>query len=117
MTMNNIDKTLNKILGKGKGASVKKQQQWKSFTPLQKNTKRGLFRDSDKDGVPNRWDCQPFNKKKQDNEPIAEMTIQDSFGTFISTNKPILDVTLMEDNSRESYEHNRKIDDFKTRYD
>ena len=43
--MNNIDRTLSKILGKSKGASVKRQTQWKGFSPLQKKVNRRMFKD------------------------------------------------------------------------
>jgi hypothetical protein len=61
---NPINNTVNNILG----ASHFRQQQWKSFSQPQKNIFRQQFKDSDKDGVPNKWDCSPFNPKKQDNQ-------------------------------------------------
>ena len=50
------------------GASLGMQNNWKNFSIIQKRQKRMLYKDTDKDGVPNRWDCKPFNKFKQDDE-------------------------------------------------
>ena len=33
-----------------------------------------LFADTDRDGVPNVFDCRPFNKRRQDFEPEEEIT-------------------------------------------
>ena len=49
-------------------ASPKFQRQWKLMPRAERVVKRGLFKDSDKDGVPNRWDCKPRNPFKQDDE-------------------------------------------------
>lgn len=48
------------------GASVQKQQQWKQFNNQTKNILRKFNIDRDNDGVPDKWDCQPLNSKKQD---------------------------------------------------
>ena len=81
--MNKFDSIVKKALGKQKtpkplfdknvftkGASINKQKQWKSFNFNTKKLMKKLYVDSDKDGVPNRWDCQPFNKKKQDRAEV-----------------------------------------------
>ena len=62
------DDIISKMLGKKKGASVAKQKQWKGLTPKKKTVLRKKYKDTDRDGVPNKWDCQPFNRKKQDDE-------------------------------------------------
>ena len=69
----NINKILGKpilgkpILGKNNlGASFKMQNKWKSFDFKKKNFYRNILKDTDKDKVPNIFDCQPFNRKKQD---------------------------------------------------
>jgi hypothetical protein len=74
-----IDNMINNMIGKQKvhltqkinvprsGAPVAMQIQWKAFNDKQKNMFRKVYKDSDKDGVPNRWDCQPFNKRRQEN--------------------------------------------------
>jgi len=67
--MNNFDKIINNVLGKNKqvkGASIKKQMQWKSFGAMKRNKLRARFKDSDGDRIPNKWDCSPFNVMKQD---------------------------------------------------
>jgi len=56
---------INKIIGVG-GASIQKQKQWKNFSPIKKNIMRRQYIDSDRDRVPNKWDCQPYNKYRQD---------------------------------------------------
>jgi len=53
-----------------KGASLGMQNQWKGFGSSQKRQKRILHKDTDKDGVPNRWDCQPMNPRMQDTKKI-----------------------------------------------
>ena len=77
--MNSDDKIKN-ILGKKKktksilsGASIFNQLQWKSFSPNTKRLNRMLHKDSDKDRVPNRWDCQPLNRFRQD-KPLSYLT-------------------------------------------
>ena len=58
---------INKILGKNKfGASFKMQNKWKSFDFKKKNFYRKILKDTDRDRVPDIFDCQPFNRKKQD---------------------------------------------------
>ena len=48
------------------GASLKMQSQWRKMSPRMKNINRMLFKDSDGDRVPNKWDCSPFNVMRQD---------------------------------------------------
>lgn len=49
-----------------KGASIKMQNTWKSMSPPQKNNMRKIYKDTDRDRVPDRFDCQPINRFKQD---------------------------------------------------
>jgi hypothetical protein len=37
---------------------------------FQKNLMRKKYKDTDRDGVPNKWDCQPLNKFKQDTNNV-----------------------------------------------
>ena len=71
---NFIDNALNNMLSKGKNksASITKQQQWKSMSPVQKNNARMRWKDSDGDGIPNRWDCQSRNPFRQDNIMVGQ---------------------------------------------
>jgi len=52
-----------------KGASIQKQQQWGQMSFGNKTVQRILRVDTDKDRVPNRWDCQPLNRWRQDTKP------------------------------------------------
>jgi hypothetical protein len=71
-----LNKTLSKPVTEKKyinnrkfaGASIAKQKQWKSFSPGKKILLRKLYKDSDKDRVPDKWDCQPYNKYRQDSD-------------------------------------------------
>jgi len=64
---NSFNSNINKILGKNKfGASFKMQNKWKSFSPIKKNFLRKILKDTDRDRVPNIFDCQPYNYFKQE---------------------------------------------------
>lgn len=69
-----------------KGASLKKQAEWRNKSSSQKRTARRKFGDIDQDGVPNPWDCQPHNPMEQDFKPMwdrnkaLEMTAAKRFG-------------------------------------
>ena len=65
---NFINNALNNMLSKGKNKSapIAKQHQWKNMSPQQKTTTRMRWKDSDGDGIPNRWDCQSRNPFRQD---------------------------------------------------
>jgi hypothetical protein len=52
------------------GASPKMQSLWRSMPAGQKNQLRRILPDSDRDGVPDKYDCQPFNARKQDDEDL-----------------------------------------------
>ena len=58
------------------GASVPMQRRWQQMTPQQQIRARSQYIDSDQDNVPNRWDCQPYNPLRQDEEKIINDRIK-----------------------------------------
>lgn len=63
-------KTITPFKKQVHNANLQLQRQW-MFMPIEKKVvKRILFKDSDKDGVPDKYDCQPRNKYKQENKTI-----------------------------------------------
>lgn len=71
--MLDIDKKLknlvrNNSLAHHKGASVQRQFEWFKMPVQQKVVARILESDTDSDGVPDKWDCQPRNPRKQGGE-------------------------------------------------
>jgi hypothetical protein len=61
---------ISNILGHNtrSGAPVSRQHQWRLFSEAQKQTLRKRLKDSDHDGVPDYYDCQPRNRKYQDDD-------------------------------------------------
>jgi hypothetical protein len=55
------------------GASLKMQNQWKSFSPTQKNILRSRLPDSDGDRIPDKYDCQPKNVMRQDDVSLQKL--------------------------------------------
>jgi len=47
-----------------------------------------LFADSDRDGVPNVFDCRPFNKRRQDNEDNDDLTYLENELKWLKENRP-----------------------------
>jgi hypothetical protein len=56
-----------------KGASLTMQKQWKAFSFPTKQAMRMKYPDRDGDRVPDRWDCQPLNFRRQENKPDIEL--------------------------------------------
>lgn len=44
----------------------KKESMWQGMGTVNRAKMRRKHMDSDKDGVPDKWDCKPYNKYKQD---------------------------------------------------
>jgi len=60
---NNLFK--NSLLNK-QGAPLQLQLKWSSFSKNKQNFLRQIYIDTDKDKVPDKYDCEPLNPKKQD---------------------------------------------------
>ena len=58
--------TPKRVVKKTKGASLLKQKQWQNMGTVKRSLLRTKLKDSDKDGVPNKFDCRPGNKFRQD---------------------------------------------------
>jgi hypothetical protein len=67
-----------------KPAPIPLQQQWSNMSKPEKIVNRLRFRDFDRDGVPNKWDCQPMNILQQEFTPnrtgYSEVTARRRFG-------------------------------------
>jgi hypothetical protein len=59
-------------------ASIISQKRWQSFSVTKKNKLRKMLSDRDKDGVPNKFDCHPNNKRKQENFLSQDMAYLNS---------------------------------------
>ena len=68
------------------GASLSAQSAWRVLPSWKKNQLRRTLKDSDHDGVPDKFDCQPFNSKRQDD--WEEQSKKDRFiaGVRVSDN-------------------------------
>jgi len=67
--MNPIDKILGSVRFKNSniaGAGLPLQRQWNMLPKSQKVVNKIIYHDSDRDGVPNKWDCRPLNPLQQD---------------------------------------------------
>jgi hypothetical protein len=56
-----------------KPAPLAMQRQWKRMGPIEKTMARYRYTDYDKDNVPNKWDCQPRNKRRQDSPAMTAL--------------------------------------------
>jgi len=69
-----LDIPIRSILGKsvsGKRTSMTNQLKWSQFSSYKKFQLSKRLKDSDNDKVPDKYDCQPFNSKKQDTPEIT----------------------------------------------
>ena len=70
-------------------ASICSQKKWAGLPISTKNKIRKTSRDADKDGVPNKYDCHPKNKRRQESFLPADQTFLDThpnieLGEFIT---------------------------------
>ena len=62
------------------GASIKMQSVWKNMTPKQKMVARTKYPDTDRDGVPNKYDCQPRNPMRQETSDWRPIKVNPGVG-------------------------------------
>lgn len=85
-TMGFFDKARGQLVTRfQEGASLKKQAIWRALPEWRKNQLRRVLKDSDHDGVPDRFDCQPFNKKAQ--EPKMQIDLSDEEDRILELHK------------------------------
>ena len=79
-----FDKAKGKLGVVNKGASLNMQRYWKSLPEWKKNQLRRVLPDTDRDGVPDKFDCQPLNSRKQDSYSDAEVLrgLEESRGDY-----------------------------------
>lgn len=51
-------------------ASVRQQNMWSNMPMQQKIVNRVLLKDADRDGYPNKYDCQPNNQYRDESKPL-----------------------------------------------
>jgi hypothetical protein len=77
-------------------ASIVSQKKWSSLPITKKNSLRKMLPDKDKDGVPNKFDCRPKNKRKQEAFLSSDMAFINAHGKDIVLDKRLGDGTCGE---------------------
>ena len=76
--MSSLYKKTKRRLGKKKAFKYvgrkKVESKWQSMGTKNRAKMRKKYKDSDRDGVPNKWDCEPYNKYRQDDMPVEEIS-------------------------------------------
>ena len=72
------------------GASIKMQSVWKNMTPKQKMVARTKYPDTDRDGVPNKYDCQPRNPMRQEAKISGKVPAEERVTKTITHGKDLV---------------------------
>ena len=80
-----FDKAKGKLGVVREGAPGRMQRYWKSLPEWKKNQLRRTLIDSDHDGVPDKFDCQPHNPRMQ--EPKMQLDITDEEDKYVILHK------------------------------
>ena len=80
-----FDKAKGKLGVVSEGAPGRMRAIWRSFPEWKKAQLRRVMKDSDHDGVPDRFDCQPHNPRMQ--EPKMQIDLTDDEDRIVELHK------------------------------